>query len=377
MELVVASSITAFGADEWNRLFPGEIENWSYYRASERAQLPGFRWLYFGVRAGSELRAAIPAFITDYRLDTTLDGSLRRAVAVLAHALPSLLRPRMLALGSPVAEICHAGFAPASTDAERMRMLGMILDGCDAQAADHAVRLLAIKDLPDTQSRLWEPLLVARGMRRQEGMATATLALAHATFDAYLASLGRSTRKDMRRKLRTRAALRIEWRRDLHGLREDIARLYRNTLERAAMQLEELTPDFFANVLDELGERASCVCYWLGDALVAFNLVMHDGDRLIDKYIGMDYRHARTLNLYYVSWMENVRHAIEHGMAIYQSGQGLAEQKLRMGSALAPNWLWYRHRNRLVDRTLKTAEHALGLHRGERAPLASARRVRA
>ena len=32
------SSIEAFGRDEWNRLFPGELEDWSYYRAVERSR---------------------------------------------------------------------------------------------------------------------------------------------------------------------------------------------------------------------------------------------------------------------------------------------------------------------------------------------------
>jgi len=278
------------------------------------------------------------------------------------RAIPSLLRPRVLSLGSPVGETCHAGFAPGSTPAERSQVLALILDACEAYAQKNGVRLLAIKDASDTQSDLWERASTARGMRRQPGLATAALALPYATLDEYLLTLSRATRKDLRRKLRTRDALRIEWRHDLHGIRDEVARLYHNTLSRAEMQFEELTPDYFESVLRELGERASCVCYWFDDSLVAFNLVLHDRNRLIDKYIGMDYRHARKFNLYYLSWLENVRYAIEHRIPVYQSGQGLPQEKQRLGSTLSPNWLWYRHRNRLIDRTMKVAEHALGLH---------------
>jgi hypothetical protein len=363
MEFVAAPTIEAFSAEEWNRLFPGEIEDWSYYRATERASLAGFDWLYFGVRVEGELRAAVPAFVTDYRLDTTLDGTLRRVVGALARAVPTLLRPRMLALGSPVAETCHAGFAPGANAAECRRLFECILDGCEAQAALHKAQLFAVKDASDAQATLWDETLRARGMRRQPGLATATLRLPYASVDEYLASLGRATRKDLRRKLRARETLRVEWRRNLDGVRESAMRLYRDTLARADMALEELTPAFFDHVLAELGERAWCVCYWRGDALVAFNLVLRDDQRLIDKYIGMDYACARELNLYYVSWMENVRYAIEHGISIYQSGQGLPDEKLRMGSTLVANDLWYRHRNRWIDGTMKTAEHALGLHK--------------
>jgi hypothetical protein len=382
MNLVVASSIEEFEPAEWNRLFPGELEDWSYYLATERAQLAGFKWLYFGVREGAELRAVAPAFITEYRLDTTLEGRLRTVVGSLARAVPGLLSLRMLSLGSPVGETCHVGFAPYSTPDERVRLFEMLLDACETQAEQHGVRLLAVKDAGEAQAgpmdhALWGRALTARGMRQQPGLATAALALPYSTLDEYLATLSRATRKDLRRKLRARDALRIEWRHDLHGIRDEVARLYRNTLERAEMQFEELTADYFESVLAELGQRATCVCYWLGESLVAFNLVLHDGDRLIDKYIGMDYRHARAYNLYYLSWMENIRYAIEHGISVYQSGQGLPQEKLRLGSTLSPNSLWYRHRNRLIDRTMKAAEHALGLHRAQESAETLRREARA
>ncbi|HTD29269.1 MAG TPA: GNAT family N-acetyltransferase [Xanthomonadaceae bacterium] len=379
---VVANSVADFACAEWNRLFPGELEDWSYYRATECAQLSGFTWRYFGVRVGGELRAVVPGFMTEYRLDTTLEGRLRTVAVSLARAVPSLLSLRMLSLGSPVGEACHIGFAPDSSPEERSRMVEIILDTWEAHAEQQGVRLLAVKDAGEAQAGLWgmaswEQAFTARGLRQQPGLPTARLDLPFATPDEYLATLSRATRKDLRRKLRAREALRIEWRSDLYGIRDAVARLYQNTLERAEMRFEELTADFFESVLRELDGRASCVCYWLDETLVAFNLVLHDSGRLIDKYIGMDYRHARRLNLYYVSWMENVRYAIEHRIPVYQSGQGLPREKLRLGSTLSPNWLWYRHRNRLIDTTMKAAEHAFGLHRPQSSADAPRREARA
>ncbi|HET7798067.1 MAG TPA: hypothetical protein VFK72_09300, partial [Nevskia sp.] len=70
MQAIVAHSIGDFARDEWDRLFPGELEDWSYYRAIERSRLAGFEWLYFAVSDDGKLLAAVPAFVTDYRLDT-------------------------------------------------------------------------------------------------------------------------------------------------------------------------------------------------------------------------------------------------------------------------------------------------------------------
>ncbi|MBS0193755.1 MAG: GNAT family N-acetyltransferase [Proteobacteria bacterium] len=362
MQIVLAPSVEAFGAAEWNRLFPGEAEDWSYYRATERARMPGFQWRYIGVREQGQLRAAAPAFITPYPLDTTLKGSLRTVVGGLARAAPGLLRPRMLALGSPVGEVCHVGFAPDCGAHDKARLFGTILDACEAEAARRRVRLFAVKDLPDHDATAaLHGTLLARGLRRQSGLATAALELPFADLDGYFASLSRATRRDLRRKWRVREQLRIERRSHLDGIREQVVGLYRQTLARADMRLEEIPAEWFENVLAGMSGRASCVCYWEGERLVAFNLVLEEGSRLIDKYIGMDYARARELNLYYVSWLENIRYAIERGLPVYQSGQGLAEEKRRMGCALQANSLWYRHRNRIVDRTMAIAERALGL----------------
>lgn len=359
MQVVVTKTIASFAPAAWNRLFPGELEDWAYYRATERAGLAGFEWLYVGVLRGTELRAVAPAFVTPYRLDTTLDGSLRTVVGGLAKAAPGLLRPRMLALGSPVAEACHVGFAPDSDASERAALFATLLDACEGEAENQRARLLAVKDLPAASA--FETVLVDRGLRHQPGQATACLDIAFRDLDGYLATLGRATRRDLRRKWRSREQLRIEWRHDLTGISDQVVALYRQTLARASMRLEEITRDWFVDVMEGLAGRAACVCYWAGADLVAFNLVLHDGDRLIDKYIGMDYSRARALNLYYVSWLENVSHAIRNGMKTFQSGQGMSEEKARLGCRLLPNGLWYRHRNRMLNRAMALAERAFGL----------------
>ena len=139
--------------------------------------------------------------------------------------------------------------------------------------------------------------------------------------------------------------------------------LYRGTLARAQYTFEELTPEFFRAVLRELGPRARCATYWDGDRLVAFNLVLHDDTTFVDKFLGMDYAVVRRYNLYYVSWLENVRYCIEHGLSRYQAGQGLHREKRRLGCRLVPNWLWYRHRNRVLDVVFAAGERWYRLDR--------------
>ncbi|MDR3388498.1 MAG: GNAT family N-acetyltransferase [Rudaea sp.] len=363
MQVLIANSIEAIGRDEWNRLFPAELEDWHYYQAVERAGLPGFDWLYFGVREDGVLRAVVPAFVTDYRLDTTLTGRLRNVTNAIARIFPGLLRQRMLSLGSPVGEVCHLGFAPGTDAAMQCRLLGAIMEKVEEYTMQHRIGMIAVKDASAAQDDVWTLVAQAHRLRRQPGLPTALLDVHFASLDDYLRALSPGTRKDMRRKLRPGARLRVEWRNNVDDIIDDVVRLYRSTFANAELNFEELTPGYFSGVLRELGDRASCVTYWLDERIVAFNLVLHDGRRLLDKFLGMDYTVAREYNMYFFTWMENVRYCIERGLPLYQSGQGLHREKLRLGSRLSANWLWYRHRNRLLDFIFASAERLFRLDR--------------
>jgi hypothetical protein len=368
-------SIDAFAAEEWDGLFPGELEAHAYLRAIEHAALAGFRFVYFAVREGGRLLAAAPAFVTDYRIDTTVQGGLRPFTDSLAKIFPRLLRIPMLSLGSPVAERCRVGFAPGATPAQRAAWLDAILAHMEIVAADARIGLLAIKDAPGDEP-VWRQVCPRHGLRALPGLPGATLAIRWRSIDAYLDSFGAATRKDLRRKRRDGMALRIEWRTSLDGIADDVQRLYRETLARAELSFEELTPAYFRNVLREMPGRAFCVTYREAGKLVAFNLVLRDSGRLLDKFLGMDYAALDRYNLYHVSWLENVRHCIEEGIGVYESGQGQQREKARLGSVLTANALWYRHRNRFIDGVFARLETLARLDRFDGATAAAPMQVR-
>jgi len=348
-ELRVFDSIAAIDRAAWDALFPGEIETWDYYRAVETAGLPGFQWRYFTLWREGSLVLAAPGFLTDYRLDTTVTGSLKRWTERLARLLPRLMTIRMLCLGSPVSEICHVGMAPGIVG-NRTQLLVRLLDGLREEAQRSRASLMAIKDAPE-DSAIAQACRAAR-LVAMPGLPTAVLPLDFPDIDSYLKRLSRVTRKDIKRKMRHEAALRVEPRSQIDDVLAPVMALYDATWQRSDLRLEHLTPAYFTNVLRQMPGRATCFLYWHGERLAAFNLVLHDGQRMIDKFFGTD-GSARELNLYHLSWMENLRQCLGRGLSVFQPGQAFYREKVRMGSRLDVNWLFFRHRSPAINLLLR------------------------
>ena len=368
-------SIAAFERAEWDRCFSGEGESWDYYRACEESDIPDFDWHYFAVVEDGRLLAAVAAFRTCYRLDTTAQGTLKTITDRLARLAPRLMALELLCLGSPVTESCRVGFAPDVPDRRREDLLRMLIWAFEEEAARLGIGLLGIKDAREDDEWLWRRCLAGYG--RMPGQPGAELDLAgFADLDEYLGSLSKATRKDMRRKLRAEHAIRIEYRRDIDDVLAQVGALYEATATRGDLRFECLPPAYFANVLRQMRGRAWCVLYWLDADLVAFNLLLDGPGRVIDKFIGMRYDVARKYNLYFLSWMANVRHCIARRIPVYQSGQGLYAPKVRLGSRLLPQWQYFRHRNRLINAVLRLVCRFVRLDRSDPAIRALLRSIK-
>ncbi len=362
-------SIEEIPQADWDACFPGDPEGWAYYRAIEASRLPGFAWVYFAAWEAGRAICVVPGFITRYRLDTTIQGRLRTALAPLLKLFGGLLTLRLACLGSPHADRCHLGFAPGLPAARRAPLAASLLAGLDAFAAAEGIGLVAAKDMADAD--LGDGLAAAfaeAGFARQPSLPNATLALPPGGEEGYLASLSPGARREVRRKLKSQPLVHVDVRRGQQALElvPQIMQLYENQRCDSAVdfdQFEALTPDYFRAVLVD-PESAAVVFAYVHDAqLVAFNLCLHTGRVFIDKFIGFSAPLSRTLNLYVLSWMNNVRYCLERSIPVLQTGQTAYAMKLRLGSELRPNWLYFRHRNRLLNCVLRLASPLLAADR--------------
>ena len=375
--------------DDWERCMPGEAEGQPYYAACEKAPPQGFelsavavfsgpRPFRFasadstiaavntssrqlesepeGSRSGASLVGLCPVFRLDYNVATAVQGPARKIAEIAARLAPGLLCFSVIGLGSPLGERCHIGFDPALDSAGRQQALQAMLEALEQQAKAHKISMVAVKDLTQADNVALAATLSVAKFARVNSLPIAVLDLPDAGEAAYLARLSPATRKDLRRKLAKSGDVRIEQRASIEGTESEIEALYEATRSRSALDygaFEDLPPRFFARTMAALGPRAFLMLYFVGGQLAAFNLLLRDDHRLIDKFWGMRPEMARAHNLYFISWMANVRLCFKQNIPLLQTGQTAYANKLRLGSRLVPGHVWFRHRNRLIQAFLK------------------------
>ena len=350
------SGVGAIPEAEWTRLFPDEAEGWAYYRAIEGATPPGFRFEAIGVRRGGTLVAAAPVFHVTYRLDTPLQGRWRPVGDWLYRRLPRIVGLPVMGLGSPLADRCHLGFDPAADAAERGRIMAALLAGFEEKAAAERIRLLAIKDLADRETGPLGDAISEASYSRIASLPVCVLELPFKTEAEYVQSLSANNRSTFRRKLKTRGQVEIETVRSIKGLEQQIFELYEETRKNSRFDygdFEQLSPEYFGRVMEGLGDKAACILCRVDGQLLAFKLMFIERDRIIDKFWGMRYPIGRDYNLFFIAWMEGVRFALAHGARRFQSGQTAYAQKVKLGSGLDKLWVYFRHRNRVMNRIFR------------------------
>ncbi|OBZ95093.1 hypothetical protein ADU59_14070 [Pararhizobium polonicum] len=354
LQVRIETSIRRIGRDAWDACFAGEVEGYDCLLAIEEAGIEGFSWCYITLVQDGRTIAAMPAFITDYPLETTLeDGALRRFVQRVRRYFPGLLKLKLACLGSPCTETGTPGFHPDVRAESRPALFDRLLREFQHYAGTRGCALRGVKDVPQHHALQFKAAFEQQGFAAMPGLPTAWLDIDFDTIDTYMNRLSSGTRKDMRRKLKSLADITVETRTDLGDLLPRVMALYQETRERSEWQFEALTPDYFTGILKSMKGRSFCTLYFADNTLLAANILVHDDQTLIDKFFCMDSELGRVHNLYFLSWFTNLRYCLEHGMRRYQSGQAYYENKVRLGSQLTANTMYFRHRNSVVQSLLR------------------------
>jgi predicted N-acyltransferase len=283
----------------------------------------------------------MPCFMAPFDLLTTADDALRRRLTGLPgyRWWGRLLRWRTRFAGTTVSE--YAPLPPAVTPMELAQGL--------KRAYGRECRLLIVKDIAQDSpllsdadngyARDFAAACEREGYVLLEGQALAWVPIDFASGDEYLARLSSGRRKNIRRKLRSRAGLEIEAVRTGDARFNEAATLaefyalFDNVYAQSEIHFDRLSLDFFRRVLRDATSGGVLFVYRHEGKMIGWNLCYEHDGKLIDKYVGFAYPEAREHNLYFVSWMHNLGYARERGLSHYVAGWTDPEVKSFLGAS--------------------------------------------
>lgn len=208
--------------------------------------------------------------------------------------------------------------------------------------------MIVWKDFPAAYRKAFAILKAGSGIgpvAHVPSMPATRLALDFTSFDDYLARhLSHAMRKNLRRKFRALAdatPLVMSVTHELGDEADAALALYEQVRTRSPLQFERLTKSFLQQLSARMPERVRYFLWHQEGRLVAFSLcLVHDGV-IYDEYLGLDYRVALDLHLYFVTFRDILTWALEQGIPAYHSSPLNYAPKRHLGFTLAPLDLYF------------------------------------
>ena len=338
----------------WQSLLPNSLETYSYHLAFAQANVEGFKTGFVTVFEAEKVVLIAPTFVMNYALDTTVQGKLKFFTTKIRGMFPKLMNLRLLCVGSAVTDSAKIGFEKINTE-----IIQTLNNKLAEIATAEKASVIAFKDVTAADLAQLKSPLQALGFSVVDNMPVAKNIINYNRLDDYLASVSYSTRKGLRRKMKSFSQLRIEEYNGMPPQLDEIIQLYLNCYEKSELKFEKLNHDFFENLAKFLPNNCRYVLYYLDKKLIGFNCLLHGHGILMDKYIGLDYAKSLEVNLYSLSWLHNISMCIRDGFHTFQSGQAAYETKLSLGATLEQTYIVFKHRNRLINPLLKLASRVL------------------
>ncbi len=338
----------------WRQVFQDQLKDHRFYQLLSTTLTAGFEYFFLILEdAEAQVRAVQPLFFVHQNLTEGLTGPARETIDRIRRKFPGFLKLKMLMVGCSAGQ-GHLGLCRPE-DAE---WVAEALHFClKAFARQSRASLIVLKDFPANYRNSLRSFS-SNGYARIASMPATRLSLDHGDFEQYLSSLGKATRKGLRRKFRKTAQhppITLEVLADATPVVHEIYPLYLQVYSRSKLRFEKLTPEFFCRLGRELPERTRFFVWRQEGKAIAFSLcLIHDGT-IYDEYLGLDYSVAYDLHLYFYTLRDILSWAMNEGLRAYCSTPLNYDPKLHLGCELVPLDLYVMHTGTLINPIFRRA----------------------
>src|ERR1043165_9015776 len=350
--------------EAWTRALAGKSKDHRFYEIVADTLGSTFEHHYLSLEdSAGKVRGVQPVFFVQQNL---VEGvpALRAAVEKVRERFPRFLTMRLLMVGNAAGEGHLSGDGPWVA-----RALGEVLP---IFARQSKASLIVFKDFPAIYREAMDALIHAE-FTRVPSMPMTELTLDYRDFDHYVTTLGASTRKDLRRQFRRIAAahpIEAAVVDDLTPFVDEVYPFYLQVHERSPMKFERLTKGYLSELGRRMPDRARFFVWRQNGKAIAFSVALVQDDTIYDDYLGLDYRVALDLHLYFQTFRDILTWSIGQGLKRYRSSPLNYEPKLHLGCSLYPLDLYVRHTNPVLNkifrpilRFLEPTRHDPVLHR--------------
>ena len=338
----VVRKIEHVSFEEWNSVFPNVLEGYHFFKTLDESDFDQFSFYYILIYDGKRLVGAAPCFSTDYSLDTSINGRLRRISNAIRKIVPNLFSIKTLVCGIPM------GQGQIGITSDPQVVFEAILRRMEQLARKIHAHLLAFKDFDQSYTAILGPLQ-KNGFLKVNSLPSTELVVSFSNFDEYLKTLSGATRYDLRRKFKKISTVNIE-RTIVDALDDrtldDAYRLYCQIVERHEMTFEIIPAKFFKLISQNMPHQVKYFLWRVDGKLVAFFLCLVSDTLLMDYFLGLDYAVAYQYHLYFVKFHDVMDWCITHGIKKYEMGISGYEPKRRLGFDFVPLYLYVKIRYR-------------------------------
>jgi predicted N-acyltransferase len=325
----------------WRNAFANQRKDSRYYEIVEDTIKQDFEYRYFVLEDSTgNVRAVQPFFLLCQDILQSSGERVLHIAGKIRKAFPRFLTMKTLMVGCAAGEghLAHDSHENAAWVAKQLHDMIM------RYARRARVSMVVLKEFPTAYRKALVPFS-SNGFTRVPSLPGVKIHLPYENFDAYLKSLSKATRKDLRRKFRDteRLGITMEVHNDISHCIGEVYPLYLQVYQRSSLQFERLTPEYLSRLGADMPDRMRFFVWRLDGRAVALSVCMVSGDQLHDEYLGMDYSVALDLHLYFHTLRDVLSWAMANGYKWYcSSGQGY-EPKRRLKAQLAPLDLYVSH----------------------------------
>ena len=336
---------------EWTCAFAGKTKDYRFYEIVADTLGSNFDHHYLLLQDdASNDRGIQPVFFVRQNLVEGIPA-LRSAVEKIRQRFPRFLTMRLLMVGNAAGE-GHLSACAAEDEPWVAQALHEVLPVFARQAK---ASLIVFKDFPAAYRGILADL-AQTDFTRVPSMPMTELALAFRDFEHYVTTLGASTRKDLRRKFRriaSAAPIAVDVVTDLTPYVDEVYPFYLQVHERSPMKFERLTKEYLSELGRRMPDRVRFFIWRQEGKAIAFSVALvHDGT-IYDDYLGLDYRVALDLHLYFHTLRDILSWSLAQGLKRYRSSPLNYQPKLHLGCDLYPLDLYVRHTNPLLNKIFR------------------------